>query len=111
MQIYNTKSTKINGKCTGISCPEISNDLPLETPNTVWDSNGVFITSCLRKKQKHKSISGRSDLRICRFVLVTHLLKFFNGENLIIRGCKWNETVSNRKCNNFQRNESMKLPW
>jgi hypothetical protein len=27
--------------------------------------------------------------------------KLFNVENFIIRGCKWNEAVSNRNCNNL----------
>jgi hypothetical protein len=29
------------------------------------------------------------------------VLKYFNVENVTIRGCKWNEAVSNRKCNNM----------
>jgi hypothetical protein len=31
----------------------------------------------------------------------THKESFFNIENVIIRGCKWNEAISNRKCNNL----------
>jgi hypothetical protein len=33
--------------------------------------------------------------RICREINI------FNVETIIIRGCKWNEAVSNRKCNNL----------
>jgi hypothetical protein len=37
----------------------------------------------------------------CYITKTITLLEHFNIENVIIQGCKWNETVSNRKCNHF----------
>jgi hypothetical protein len=54
-----------------------------------------------------ENVSERPRFRvyISIFIYIAVMLKFiyiFNVEN-DIRGCKWNEAVSNRKCNNLSR--------
>jgi hypothetical protein len=48
-----------------------------------------------------------SSARYCFCILSAACIRYllnsppFNFENVIIRGCKWNEAVSNRKCNSL----------